>query len=136
MKRAVLTRLEDNGKQTLGELNIYDGLLKVFSCKVLECSWKNNQRNISCIPSGRYKVKRRYSPRYKAHFHVLDVPDRDFILIHVGNFRKNTEGCLLVGRDYADINKDGNLDVTSSRATLEALLNLMPERFELDIIGV
>ena len=83
--RAVLVRLEDDGKQTLGELNVYDGIEKVFSCKTLELPYLMNIQNISCIPIGLYTVVPRYSEKYKNHFHVLDVDNRDHILIHVGN---------------------------------------------------
>jgi hypothetical protein len=136
MKRAVLTRLQDDGKQTLGELSIYDGLLKVFSCKTLEPAWKNNQRNISCIPAGRYGVALRSSAKYKQHFHVKNVPERSYILIHKGNFRRNTEGCVLVGRDFQRIDSDNLLDVTSSNATMQSLLSLLKNDFCLDVIGV
>ena len=136
LKRAVLIRLKDSGRQTLGELHIYDGLLKIFSCKTLEPAWKNNQRNVSCIPIGRYHVKARWSKKYKDHFIVEEVRGRSYILFHVGNFREDTEGCVLVGRDYARIDSDELLDITSSRATMNTLLNLMPKEWLLDIVDV
>jgi hypothetical protein len=135
MNRLVITRLKDDGMQTLGAATLYNGLLRVFDFVTLEPSWKDNQRQISCIPAGRYTVTPRNSPRYKDHFHVKDVNGRDWILIHQGNFRRDSTGCLLVGREFSDLNKDGFLDITASRLTLEILLQLAPEGFILDIVA-
>jgi len=70
-------------------------------CDTLENPWMDNQRNISCIPEGEYKVRLRL-PRESAtrdylHLLIQDVPNRDWILIHRGNFPSQTQGCLLVG---------------------------------------
>jgi len=135
MKRAVLIRLKDNGRQTLGNLQIFDGLVRVLQCNTLEPAWEDNIRNVSCIPDGSYVVTRRRSKKFGEHFHILDIAERDYILIHSGNFRADTSGCVLVGRDFVDINGDGELDVTNSKATLETLLDYLPESFRLDIIA-
>jgi hypothetical protein len=70
-------------------------------CDTLELPYKNNERNISCIPEGHYKVRLRY-PRESAtrdylHLLIQDVPNRDFVLVHIGNTAQDTRGCLLVG---------------------------------------
>jgi hypothetical protein len=70
-------------------------------CDTLENPWQDNQRNISCIPEGEYPVRIRL-PRESAtrdymHLLVKDVPDRDYILFHIGNFPSQTQGCVLVG---------------------------------------
>jgi hypothetical protein len=70
-------------------------------CDTLENPWLDNQRNISCVPEGEYPVRLRL-PRESAtrdymHLLVKDVPDRDYILIHIGNSAKDTRGCILVG---------------------------------------
>ena len=71
-------------------------------CDTLENPWLNNQRNISCIPEGQYKVRLRL-PRESAtrdylHLLVQDVPNRSYILFHIGNTAKDTSGCILVGQ--------------------------------------
>ena len=71
-------------------------------CDTLELPFKDNQRSVSCIPSGRYKVRLRY-PRESAtreylHLLIQDVPNRDFILFHRGNTAKDSRGCVLVGQ--------------------------------------
>ena len=70
-------------------------------CDTLENPWQDNQRNISCIPEGEYPVRLRL-PRESAtrdymHLLVKDVPNRDYILFHIGNSAKDTSGCILVG---------------------------------------
>ena len=68
MKRAVLIRLNQDNKQTLGRLYLFDGLSVIFESTTLELSNYNNSRNVSCIPTGNYNVKSRYSSKYNNHF--------------------------------------------------------------------
>ena len=84
-------------ESTIGELFINGERI----CDTLERPYFNNQRNISCIPEGIYPVRLRL-PRESAtrdyiHLLVQDVPDRDWILVHRGNFPYQSQGCLLVG---------------------------------------
>ena len=64
----------------------------------LEPELMNNKSNISCIPTGMYEVVRRKSPKYGWSYHVTNVPDRSFILIHSGNIKDDTEGCIILGK--------------------------------------
>lgn len=130
-----IVREPSSDKQTLGALTVVDkeSNTSVFECKTLELAWKNNNRNVSCIPTGTYQVKKRYSTKYKNHFHVLNVPNRSWILIHSGNYYTHTLGCILVGKEHIDINSDGNLDVNYSKDTLNKILDIMPDQFELQI---
>jgi len=128
--RITLKRLSDDGVQTLGILTNVTG--KVYH--TLELSWKKNAKQISCIPKGIYKVRKRTSAKYGEHFHILNVPNRDFILCHHGNYHTDILGCILPGKGLADINKDGSLDVTGSRQAMKELLATLPKEFELEII--
>jgi len=71
-------------------------------CDTLELPYKDNQRSISCIPAGEYKVRLRYAresaTRNYLHLLVQDVKDRSYILFHRGNTAKDTRGCILVGQ--------------------------------------
>ena len=84
-------------QSTIGELFLNGERM----CDTLENPWKDNQRNISCIPEGEYKVRlrlaRESATRDYLHLLVQDVPDRDWILFHRGNSAKDTSGCILVG---------------------------------------
>ena len=83
---------------TIGELFINGERF----CDTLENPWLDNQRNISCIPEGEYPVRlrlaRESATREYLHLLVQDVPNRDYILFHRGNFPKDTSGCILVGQ--------------------------------------
>lgn len=121
-------------KQNLGHLFIIDEEKLVFKCYTLELPDFNNQVSISQAPIGKYRVKRRYSEKHKQHFHLLDVPGRSLILIHAGNYYTQIEGCIIVGDNIRDINKDGHYDVTNSRGTMQELLRILPNEFDLEII--
>jgi hypothetical protein len=123
-----LKRLVYESKQTLGEIDTVFG--KIYT---LELPDKNNAKRVSCIPKGVYEVKLRHSEKYGQHFHIQDVPDRDYILIHNGNFYTQIQGCILVGLGLADINNDGLKDVTSSKDAMRKLLSTYPLGFNLVI---
>ena len=84
-------------KSTVGELFLNGERM----CDTLENPYINNERSISCIPEGEYKVRlrtaRESATREYLHLLVKDVPNRDWILFHRGNSAKDTSGCILVG---------------------------------------
>ena len=64
-------------------------------CSTIELPWKNNLPRISCIPEGKYKLMKRYSPHFKWHLEVKDVPGRQLILIHPANDAvTELKGCI------------------------------------------
>ena len=138
--KTFLTRIEYQEKQTLGILDVYKGIDRIYTCKTLELPWKNNRRGVSCIPENSYWVRKgraEESPsRNYDHFHVEDVPNRSWILWHSGNYHFHIEGCILCGQDHTDINQDGWLDVTRTRFTIDFLYDLLPDRFPLVIKGL
>jgi len=133
MLQGILHRIEETEFHTLGELFILEDGELLYKCKTLELPWRLNQKKVSCIPKGIYNVVPRQSPKYHEHFHVENVPNRDYILFHSGNFTKDTLGCILVGRAHVDIDGDGNRDVTSSSSTMKELNAIIKESFELTI---
>mgnify|MGYP003626840061 CR=1 FL=1 len=72
-----------------------------WMCDTLELPYKDNQRSISSIPAGQYKVRlrlaRESASRDYLHLLVEDVKDRSYILFHRGNSAKDSRGCILVG---------------------------------------
>jgi hypothetical protein len=116
---------------TIGELFLNDE----FMCDTLENPELNNVKNISCIPEGQYSVRlrtaRESATRDYLHLLVQDVPNRDYILFHIGNSPKDTSGCILVG-----IGRKQDF-VSNSRLAMDLLmkeiLNLGGEKINLII---
>uniref|UniRef100_UPI004048BC07 DUF5675 family protein n=1 Tax=Flavobacterium sp. TaxID=239 RepID=UPI004048BC07 len=66
-----------------------------FICYAIELPWKNNEKRVSCIPEGKYFIRKRYSPKFKWHLEVVDVQNRSFILFHpANNALKELNGCI------------------------------------------
>lgn len=54
----------------------------------------------TAIPTGTYRITCTYSPRFKKNLPLLNsVPGYDGVRIHSGNKAKDTEGCILCGRN-------------------------------------
>ncbi len=134
--KAKLIRLVQEEKQTLSDLFFYDDDVNLLlSVKALELPNRGNQKGISRVPAGKYTCVRRWSEKFGWHYILKDVPNRDFILIHFGNYYTDIRGCILVGNDFKDLNKDGYRDVTSSRKTMKRVLEIAPQEFELLIVN-
>ena len=74
----------------------------------------------TAIPTGEYRVKMTYSPKYKRQMpEVLDVKGFSGIRIHSGNTAKDSLGCILLGRNT----KVGM--VTDSRKTCKEFEKLL-----------
>lgn len=89
----------------------------------------------TAIPKGTYKVEYTYSPKYKKYMlQVMNVPGFAGIRFHAGNTNKDTEGCILLGKNT----KVGEL--TCSRATIMQLNEIVKaaihggQKIELEIV--
>lgn len=61
---------------------------------------KRKIKGETAIPIGRYQVAWTFSPRFNKMLPLLmGVPGYDGIRIHSGNKAKDTEGCILCGRN-------------------------------------
>jgi Family of unknown function (DUF5675) len=89
MELELIRRYDPDG--TNGELRCGGKII----CFTIELPWLQNQRSISCIPEGRYELKKRVTQRRGQHLLVVDVKGRDGILIHpANNARKELRGCI------------------------------------------
>ena len=132
-------------KQTKGYTAVFDAEgTVIFTLDTLELPWKNNERNVSCIPEGVYKGVRRYSKKYKHHIHITDVEGRSLILIHWGNYAGSVnpktgypdiQGCILTGNGFKDITGDGIDEILSSKTTFNKLMAIMPNEITVEICG-
>jgi len=125
--------------ETLGSL-FMDG---VMLCKTMELPWKDNKRGISCIPEGSYEVTKEQpisvndpqgrKQREYWHFRIHNVPGRSGVLIHKITYVKDLQGCIGVGMDFKDFNKDGVPDMADSTKALQKLVDTLPDKFTLTI---
>lgn len=113
---------------TLGRLTVGS-----FQCFTLELPWLENQRGISCIPRGTYRAFKRNSPKNGAVFELRNVPQRSNIQCHAGNYTRQIEGCILVGSSITFLDSDKIPDVANSKQTLDKLLALLPNEFEVTL---
>ena len=134
MNSLSLIRTDLMDRQTLGRLYVLGENGQVlFQCVTLELPWRDNERNISCIPPGRYRVRPRTSKKYGRHLHLLDVPGRDWILIHEANFYHQLRGCIAVGEEIREINGDGVPDITHSVRAKNRILKYINQETEIVI---
>ena len=135
--RIELVRIAFNSTYTIGKLYV-DG--KYF-CDVLEdvdrgldSSMTESEilekkvKGQTAIPTGHYVINITYSPKYKRMMPLLlDVKGFSGIRIHSGNTAKDTEGCLIVGK-----NKKVGM-VLESRDTYQRLFKMMEGHKEITI---
>ena len=66
-----------------------------FICNTIELPWKNNETKVSCIPEGKYFIRKRYSNKFKWHIEVIGVGNRNVILFHpANNALQELNGCI------------------------------------------
>ena len=133
-KYIIIDRYSYEKKQTIGKFYLLDNNNSVIKeWESLELPWKNNQQNISCIPAGDYEGILHISPTFGPCIWIKDVPNRSEILIHAANFFYDLRGCIAIGKDLYDIDKDGHIDATSSRDSLTELMELLDNQTVVDI---
>lgn len=85
----------------------------------------------TAIPTGIYPVTITYSPKYKKMMPLIsNVKGYSGIRIHSGNTSKDTEGCLIVGKNK-EVGK-----VLESRVTYNALYKRLVQTKERIIIDI
>ena len=135
--RIELVRIAFNSTYTIGKLYV-DG--KYFSDVLedvdrgLDSSMTESEilekkvKGQTAIPTGHYVINITYSPKYKRMMPLLlDVKGFSGIRIHSGNTAKDTEGCLIVGK-----NKKVGM-VLESRDTYQRLFKMMEGQKEITI---
>lgn len=92
---------------------------------------KRKVKGETAIPSGIYPVTITYSPKYRKNMPLIsNVKGYSGIRIHSGNTSKDTEGCLIVGKNK-EVGK-----VLESRITYNALYKRLVQTKERIIIDI
>ena len=96
----------------------HDGRLMMYS---IELPWKDNLARVSCIPEGGYDVANRWSLKFGRHLQILNVPGREYILIHPANEAlRELKGCIAPVRLLTGAGKG-----IRSRPALKTLMGLV-----------
>lgn len=131
MKRILIYRNNYIGPEILGHLMVFEdtnngGSKMIFDCKTLELEWKNNSKNISCVPTGFFNIEFEHSPKFSRKLWELKgVPERSESKIHVANFYTQIQGCIAVGDLHTNIDQDEFADVRNSSNTLQRFHDAM-----------
>lgn len=138
--RITLMRIANRPTYCIGKLYI-DG---VYFCDTIEDTdrglddsmteaeiKKRKIKGETAIPTGLYNLYITWSPKYKKPMPLVDnVKGYSGIRIHSGNTAKDTEGCLIVGKNK-EVGK-----VLESRVTYNALFKILNETNEKIIIEI
>ncbi len=98
----------------------------------LERPWADNERDISCIPAGRYRCRRLHSPKFGNTYEITEVPNRTHVLFHSGNTIEDTQGCILLGEEFSGT-WDRPMIVSSRRGFLE-FMRYLDGALEFDLV--
>jgi len=115
--KLLLKRIFKGETYTIGKLYV-DG---VYVCDTLEDKVREVKiKHETAIPAGTYDVILNLSTRFKRILpRLLNVPGFDGILIHPGNDKDDTSGCILVGE-----NKEKGR-VINSKITFDKLFSML-----------
>lgn len=95
MLALTLNRTIKTDQITLGELSRDDTQQQIGV--TLELPWNDNIPDKSCIPTGVYTCAPHSSVLHPNTYQITGVADRSEVLIHIGNFLRDTLGCVLLG---------------------------------------
>ena len=124
-----IVRYHETETETLGLLFI-DG---EFICYTLELPWKDNSRNISCIPEDTYSVL-----PHKDKYRVQNVGGRSGINIEVGNSFDDILGCIIVGTGILEFVSDKhNIFLHSSKLAFSRIKSIIGDNeFRLSVTNI
>lgn len=150
MQTLELYREKSTDMGTKGDLYAGDK----FICHTLEPPWRDNAKNVSCIPPGRYEVeylRKSASGKYRDVYHIKDamahvsaIVSRDGVLVHMGNwagdvsmgYKSDSEACVLpcMGFTVDDTRQVMGYD---SKTALQAIHEAVGrDSFILEVYGV
>lgn len=113
----ILERKIENIHGTFGVLSLEDCFFLT-----LEKQWKDNQKNISRIPAGKYRITKELHAKLGKTIRLHDVPGRSGILVHSANLESELRGCIALGlgllQDPIELNIIG---ISSSRRALDMI---------------
>ena len=119
-KRVVLQRVWMDDNQSTGSLIVLDDLRQpIYISPCIERGDRNNEQNVSNVPTGTYPLVWENSPKFGMVWELKDVPNRSECKIHAANMWNQINGCIAPGTYLGEINEDGYYDTLSSGEALK-----------------
>ncbi len=128
--RLTLKRFADFGDGgMLGRLS-----LGRWECWSMEAPWRDNQRFVSCIPAGMYRLEEHHGDRYTGTFALVggtvshwEDPDcaRYACVLHPARYARDLRGCIAFG---LSMSLEVNVPMLGARGAAH--------RYVLDCIGI
>jgi hypothetical protein len=118
-----LRRFLFESETSIGMLHVND----IFECFTLEDLPRTVKiKGETCIPLGVYRVIVQNSPKFgRLMPYLVDVPNFTGIMIHSGNDKEDTHGCILVGQKIASPER-----IENSKIAFDALFVKIQKAFE------
>lgn len=107
-----------------------------FICVTLERAFKIDEQKTAddgtefisttyqpIVPKGVYKCIRYDSPKHGYQvFLLVDVPGHDHVEIHIGNWNHDSDGCILLGRQYGSRLVPGGMMIVQSSDAFKSFM--------------
>lgn len=124
IKRAPSTDQGTFGTLTFGNTTV----------RSMELPWRDNTKQRSCIPVGKYRCQIVQSPKFGRVYGVTNVPGRSAVLIHSANFAgdvekgwtTNLQGCIAPCKTVGMMRNKSGIMQTAGLLSRPAL-NLLTE---------
>lgn len=114
--------------QTLGTCLVLDvNKCPAFVSIALERGWRNNEKDVSCIPIGEYDLVLEHSPAFGMELWEIKgvAGGRSEAKFHWANYWFELNGCPALGRRPTYLNSDRYTDVTSSKNTIKDFMKAL-----------
>ena len=113
-------------------------IASTFRCATLELPWRNNMRDVSCVPIGHYRLvpmpakSTFYLESEGVSIHDTPGVERWGIRFDRGNWAHQLLGCVLVGRSLGFLN--GTLAIHDSHVTREKLVDVLSKQYITELV--
>lgn len=125
----ILTRNKFRSDGVFGDLTEDNGKLVAYT---LEHGYSNGNAFVPKLPDGNYSCRRgahklEHMTSNFETFEVENVPGHTNILFHVGNYNRDSDGCILLGTEIKDSCPQANttLMVANSKVAFASFMKLM-----------
>jgi len=141
----LLEHINNESDTTIGQLRI-DG---EFECFTLEDEKRSQKiKGETRIPNGVYEIKKRevvsgltqiYRDKYDwfdFHLEIQNVPDFNYVYIHVGNDDDHTDGCILLGNQLVSNRITENNNLLDSATAFKAMYLKVSEALLMGVVMI